>query len=465
MKQKNWLRSILLLGSALMLFFSCNTANDPKDDGKDGFAINFSVEQPSGSTATLEAKDGTQAITSGAKVAKDTTIKFTLKGLASGYKVKSWEPADLTAAADKMSATLKVSKATNVKVILEANTPGQEKVTLKFSVEGNGGTLEAMIGTATQTTNTQIDKGASVVFTAKPAQGFKVKEWKGVNPAPSQADATTVTVTASTDLDVKVVFMQDTKDKVTLKFSVEGNGGTLEAMIGTATQTTNTQIDKGASVVFTAKPAQGFKVKEWKGVTPAPTTADATTVTVTASTDLDVKVTFEKEEKKLTQVTITKTDVQKDSGADAAKKRTFSFTVKYPEFTVSNPAEYIDTVITLDGDKAFPQNTKITLTYTKNKKGETGTPQSPVVYTVAETNVKKIFASKAFNTGNTRNQLVADLSEASEVSKIDIEFPTSGADEDKYTAMIKVALFADASTETPTTELGSTSFDIPGYNK
>ncbi|MGP1437902.1 MAG: InlB B-repeat-containing protein [Treponema sp.] len=378
MKQKNWLRSILLLGSALMLFFSCNTANDPKDDGK-----------------------------------------------------------------------------------------ATEKITLTYAVEGgNNGTLEVKYGDPladAPASGGQIAKGSKVVFTATPKTGFKVKAWTGITASP--ADAKSVTVAkADSDLNVKVTFEAVT-EKITLTYGVEGgNNGTLEVKYGDPladAPASGGQIAKGSKVVFTATPKTGFKVKAWTGITASP--ADAKSVTVAkADSDLNVKVTFEAIPA-LTTVTLTPSEVKKGTGNEEAKKeRNFSFTVQYPEFTLPNPDEYIDTLITLEGDKPFPENTKITLTYTNTPKGGTAQAKAPVEYTVTGAAVTKICGSEIFKMA--RGKLQAGYIEAKEECKIKLELPTT-ATEATYNTIVKVGLFADANTKDIKTTLANTTFNITGYDK
>lgn len=377
MKQKNWFKIFLLLGATLMFFFACNTANDAGGNNTTEFTVKFSVN-PTGK-ATLTAKDGTTTITSGAKVLKDNTVQFTLTNLDANYMVDKWNGENLQVAADKMSATLKVTKDATIEVILKAKP--QEEVTLTYEVDGGNGKLEVKYGdplVAAPASGQNIPKNSKVEFTATPDAGYEVESWTGVTGNPKQ---TVVTTTATDNLNVKVKFKQTTPS-------------------GT----------------------------DWK------------------ITFNDIKV------EKATET------------ADKDKKRTVTFSVKYPEFTLPNPAPYIDSIISLEGGKPFPKDTKLTLKHTFVLKDGTEKPQitSPL-YTVAE-NVTKIYGSKIYGESNPKKQLGAEHIGATEKYELEIELPST-ATEDNYKILVKYALFTNDDETVQKELLDEGSFSVPGYGK
>ena len=83
--------------------------------------------------------------------------------------------------------------------------------------------------------------------------------------------------------------------KYTVSFSVEGAGGTLKARADGIAETgvSPITVEQGKTVTFTAEPAAGYVVKEWKvdGAVVTDNTSNSYTHTVTAA--VDVKVSFD----------------------------------------------------------------------------------------------------------------------------------------------------------------------------
>ena len=78
-------------------------------------------------------------------------------------------------------------------------------------------------------------------------------------------------------------------------FSVEGTGGTLKAKADGIEETAKSpiSIEQGKKVTFTAEPAAGYMIKEWKvdGIVVTGNTENSYIHTVTKA--VDVKVSFE----------------------------------------------------------------------------------------------------------------------------------------------------------------------------
>ena len=77
-------------------------------------------------------------------------------------------------------------------------------------------------------------------------------------------------------------------------YSVVGSNGTLSAEVNSATIQSNQSADYGSTIIFTAAPAQGYRVKEWKenGTTVAGNTTNSYTHT-NLTEALNVTVEFE----------------------------------------------------------------------------------------------------------------------------------------------------------------------------
>jgi len=79
--------------------------------------------------------------------------------------------------------------------------------------------------------------------------------------------------------------------KHTVSFSVEGAGGTLKARADGIAETgvSPITVEQGKTVTFTAEPAAGYVVKEWKvdGTVVTGNTSNSYTHTVTAAVDVN----------------------------------------------------------------------------------------------------------------------------------------------------------------------------------
>ena len=180
------------------------------------------------------------------------------------------------------------------------SSQGQTGYAVSFGIEGEpaNGVLTAKIGEKELKNKESAPLGATVVFTARPNDGCKVKEWK-VDGKIVNGTENTYSLKISKAVSVTVSFEKTSpppsptaKRKVT--FSVEGTpaNGTLKAMVGSTEIGSGAAVEQGKTVLFTASPAAGFMVESWTGITPASPNAAEVTHTVTA--DITVKVTFKK---------------------------------------------------------------------------------------------------------------------------------------------------------------------------
>ena len=83
------------------------------------------------------------------------------------------------------------------------NKPATPKYTVTFSVDGGGGTLTAKIGETEIKTDTTVEQGKTVTFTATPDKGYKVKGWTlDGNAVNGTAETYTLAVTQSATITV-----------------------------------------------------------------------------------------------------------------------------------------------------------------------------------------------------------------------------------------------------------------------
>ena len=180
------------------------------------------------------------------------------------------------------------------------SSQGQTGYAVSFGIEGEpaNGVLTAKIGEKELKNKESAPLGATVVFTARPNDGCKVKEWK-VDGKIVNGTENTYSLKISKAVSVTVSFEKTSpppsptaKRKVT--FSVEGTpaNGMLKAMVGSTEIGSGAAVEQGKTVLFKAAPAAGFMVESWTGITPASPNAAEVRHTVTA--DITVKVTFKK---------------------------------------------------------------------------------------------------------------------------------------------------------------------------
>ncbi|ERJ93418.1 InlB B-repeat-containing protein, partial [Treponema lecithinolyticum] len=154
------------------------------------------------------------------------------------------------------------------------NTNGAGKPEIKpkhnvsFSVDGAGGTLKAKADgvTETGTSPVTVEQDKIVTFTAVPAAGYKLKEWK-VDGTVISNTSNTYTHSVTTAVDVKVSFqllppgkieLTLSPDKLTIKVKATTADGTTVKVEG-CTETelasgTQTELNaKGRTVIFKGK--------------------------------------------------------------------------------------------------------------------------------------------------------------------------------------------------------------------
>jgi len=132
---------------------------------------------------------------------------------------------------------------------------------VSFDVAGDGGILAARIGFNPIYSGSLIDAGATIVFVATPASGYRVKEWKNNGMVVNGAATTYTVANLSEIINVTVEF--ETVPRI--DFSVTGGNGALTAADGNGTPiNSGTIVEAGTSVTFTATPNPGYRVKEWK---------------------------------------------------------------------------------------------------------------------------------------------------------------------------------------------------------
>lgn len=174
----------------------------------------------------------------------------------------------------------------------------QEKQKLTFTAS-EGGSIKAMAGDTELTTGAEVEPGTPLTFTATPAEGYMITEWRvndkvqmtpGLNKKPV-TDATFKVDMYSKPMTVTVTFAK-AEGTFAVNFSKEG-AGNLTAKVDGKTITSGTFVAKGAKVLFEAKAFTNNIVKEWQvNEEVIPEGKEQASYTLTVDKTSDVKVIF-----------------------------------------------------------------------------------------------------------------------------------------------------------------------------
>ncbi|NVO10048.1 MAG: Ig-like domain-containing protein [Bacteroidales bacterium] len=228
------------------------------------YTVNFSVIGANGSlSATVDAN----SIVSGNQVAEGKNVIFTATP-SNGYRIKEWK-SNSTVVSGNTSNTYTITNITSaITVTVEFEAIPPTTFTINFGVVGSNGTLVATVDANAITSGAQVIQGKNVVFTATPANGYRVKEWKNNSVEVNGNKSNTYTVSnIANSITITVEFEVIPPTTFTINFNVIGANGTMTAAVDDITISTGAQVIQGKNVVFTAVPANGYKVKEWKNNT------------------------------------------------------------------------------------------------------------------------------------------------------------------------------------------------------
>ena len=144
----------------------------------------------------------------------------------------------------------------------------REKQPLTFSA-GEGGSIKAMAGDTDLVTGAEVEPGTPLTFTAAPADGYMITEWRvndkiqmtpGLDKKPI-TDATFKVNMYSEPMTVTVSFAK-AEDNYAVTFSKEGEGK-LTATVDGKPFTSGTFVAKGTKVLFEAEAFMGYNVEKW----------------------------------------------------------------------------------------------------------------------------------------------------------------------------------------------------------
>ncbi|MDD4746532.1 MAG: choice-of-anchor J domain-containing protein, partial [Salinivirgaceae bacterium] len=166
---------------------------------------------------------------------------------------------------------------------------------VNYSVVSANGTLLATVDAAEIATGDVVEEGKTVVFTATPDAGYRVKEWT-LNTVAVVGNTTNnySLENLAAEATVTVEFEEIPPVLYAVNFSVVGANGTISATVDASEIATGDEVLEGKNVVFTATPDAGYRVKEWKKNTEPVVGNSTNNYTITALSEAsNVSVEFE----------------------------------------------------------------------------------------------------------------------------------------------------------------------------
>ena len=269
-----------------------------------GHVVKFSVE---GTDGSLTAKVGETKLTSGDQVEEGKEIVFTAKP---GFlmDVDKWTVNGTeTAPSAEDPNVLKVTMGTeDIDVKVSFSTP---KKTITFAA-GENGSIAANYGNQTLTSPAKVAGGSVVKLIATPNEGYEIEGWykNGATVAdPTLGTQTEIEEQVWQDVTILVKFKEVVHYTVTYE---AGENGTLTATVEKGEETkalaSGGKVVAGTFVTFTATPAEGYEVDEWK-VDGTVDAEHAKSLELRKEVNADTKVTvsFKKKPEPVKEFTIT----------------------------------------------------------------------------------------------------------------------------------------------------------------
>ena len=232
------------------------------------YTVTFSVVEVNGETnGTLTATANASNISSGDSVEEGSAVEFVATP-NEGFLVKVWvvngDP--LSEFTDNTYTINGLSD--DVVVTVEFVEEEEERYSVTFSVKAGLGNLVVSADGLDIVSGQEVAVGSTVVFSTDPAPHYRVKEWVHNNEVVVGNTSNEFTIPSlDENATVTVEFEEVIPEMYTVSFSVvevDGHAnGTLAATVNTHSIASGVQVEEGSTIVFTASPSDGYRVKEW----------------------------------------------------------------------------------------------------------------------------------------------------------------------------------------------------------
>lgn len=237
-------------------------------------AAGFSIQMYYSTDGTTWTSAGSDFLSSfaadadneGYAVAPGSVVNITSKTLsvpvsAEGFLYLAWNYSVTSGTTSPNAQALGID---DVSITANSSVP-LEDFDVTYSVVGTNGTLTATVDAAPITSPASVQEGKDVIFTAAPAVGYQVKEWKLNSVLVAGNTSNTYTLSnIDADADVSVEFEEISTTTFAVSFAVVNGNGDLTATVDDIAITSPEDVLEGNDVVFTAAPAVGYQVKEWR---------------------------------------------------------------------------------------------------------------------------------------------------------------------------------------------------------
>lgn len=244
-----------------------------------GQAFNPTSGNNEGTPTTLPGATATVNSKASDTVSPGTAVTLATGTTPSGYTFDGWY--SNSACTNKVTLNngeVTPTGSTTYYALYKQNAPDQ--VDVSASVEGNGGSVSITSGAASG----KAYKGATVTFTATPAEGKKVDKWY-VNGEVHPTTGNTLTVSdIQADTVVKVSFTESTEILFTVAsnptgaaLTVKKNGTSISKVSGKSYYS----AEKGDTIALTAGTLSGNTFKKWIITYPDGTKVESTSSTYT----------------------------------------------------------------------------------------------------------------------------------------------------------------------------------------
>lgn len=214
--------------------------------------------QQTGENGSVTATVNGEPLEQGAVFEIGTEIKFVATPNR-GYAVKAWKVNGIIAERSVSNEFIFVFEGAYADVEAEfTEAPGY----VFYKVVGENGALKVSVDGSEIESITYVDPGKEVVFAATPAEDYQVKQWtvNGKVEGGNTSNELKVTMGEEAPLIVEVAFTKGSP----VRYEVVNEHGALEARVDGYEIVSESSVEHGKTVVFTAVPNEGYEVKEWK---------------------------------------------------------------------------------------------------------------------------------------------------------------------------------------------------------
>ena len=245
------------------------------------FTVTFGIY---GGVGTIGAMVDAVAISSPAIVVNGKTVNFTATP-DTGWRVKDWYVDGVSKGNTSTTFSYPVN-GNDVFVQVEF----EQIFTVTFGIYGGVGTIGAMVDAVAISSPATVVNGKTVVFTATPDVGWRVKDWYLNGIAVGSISTSLLYTVHNADATIQVMFEQI----FTITYGLYGGVGSISGAVAAADiGSSPATVVNGSTVVFTAAPDTGWRVKEWYLNGTAVGSTSSTYSYVIAGADATIQVLFE----------------------------------------------------------------------------------------------------------------------------------------------------------------------------